>query len=345
MGLSASQARYLQLTARRSDNEYEAQQINQARTALAKKMQDVSLKYTNGMNNRNLMFVSPVNDGSTSVNSVQLSYSTITAPFPAGLGYRLVDSNGTEVRPNDKTANAIREKAQADYAKALQSNVFKFTTKDDDGNDVQVAIDGSNFDKFLGKYDTVLDSTGNIVDSEKFNNKIKNMNAAEFNEYWNSMEFSFLSENTMEEYRDTEGIAAAKEAYDTAMAEADEIENKSCIFDDRCLDPEFLEKQLRSGAWTLQKEDPTQVDEYGNPKTVEVHYGSVDVIEDVPDTSDDAAISTEYETMMSYYQHKDKELELELQRLQTSHNAIQTELDSVKKVIEKNVDNSFKTFG
>ena len=47
---------------------------------------------------------------------------------------------------------------------------------------------------------------------------------------------------------------------------------------------------------------------------------------------------------MDYYQQRDKQLEMELQRLQTSHNAIQTELDSVKKVIDKNVETTFKTF-
>ena len=46
-----------------------------------------------------------------------------------------------------------------------------------------------------------------------------------------------------------------------------------------------------------------------------------------------------------YWQQKDKELELELQQIQSEHNAIETEIDSVKKVIEKNVDKSFKTFG
>ena len=35
MGLAASQARYLQLTARKSNIEYQGQQLNQARTALA----------------------------------------------------------------------------------------------------------------------------------------------------------------------------------------------------------------------------------------------------------------------------------------------------------------------
>ena len=35
MGMAASQARYLGLTARKTNVEYEGQQINQARTALA----------------------------------------------------------------------------------------------------------------------------------------------------------------------------------------------------------------------------------------------------------------------------------------------------------------------
>ena len=63
------------------------------------------------------------------------------------------------------------------------------------------------------------------------------------------------------------------------------------------------------------------------------------------DTSDDASVTAKYEYLTDYWQQKDKELELELQQIQSEHNAIETELDSVKKVIEKNVDKSFKTFG
>lgn len=44
-------------------------------------------------------------------------------------------------------------------------------------------------------------------------------------------------------------------------------------------------------------------------------------------------------------QAQDKNLELRLQQLDTEQNAIQTEMDSVEKVIEKNVEGSFKTFG
>jgi hypothetical protein len=44
-------------------------------------------------------------------------------------------------------------------------------------------------------------------------------------------------------------------------------------------------------------------------------------------------------------QVQDKNLELRLKQLDTEHNAIQTEMDAVSKVIEKNVESTFKTFG
>lgn len=43
-------------------------------------------------------------------------------------------------------------------------------------------------------------------------------------------------------------------------------------------------------------------------------------------------------------QAQDKSLELRLSSLDTQHSAIQTELEAVKKVMSKNIDNSFKTF-
>ena len=44
-------------------------------------------------------------------------------------------------------------------------------------------------------------------------------------------------------------------------------------------------------------------------------------------------------------QAQDKNLELRLKQLDTEQNAIQTEMDAVQKVIEKNTESTFKTFG
>ncbi len=344
MGLSASQARYLQLTARRNDNEYEAQQINQMRTTIADKMQSISSKYSEGINNRQLSFVTSTGNGSET-KSVRLTYDTITAEYPNGLGYTLIDEYGTAVRPNDKNAQALRAEAKAELAEAKAQKNFRVAVDGTDGNKVDVDVTGDNYSSLIGTTDTVLNSNGQVVDSETFQKNIKGMTAQGFNQYWNQMGFNFASGTKMDEYQDPETIKAAQEAYDAKMQEADDIENQSCIYDDRCKNPEFLEEQLRTGKWTLQRLSDTSVDEQGKLQMEKVHYSGVGQISDSLYTDDDAAITAEYETKMDYYEHKDKQLELQLQKLQTTHNAVQTEIDSVKKVIDKNVEKSFKTFG
>ena len=52
----------------------------------------------------------------------------------------------------------------------------------------------------------------------------------------------------------------------------------------------------------------------------------------------------EINSKIEIIQVQDKNLELKLKQLDTEENAIQTEIDAVKKVISKNVESSFKTF-
>lgn len=46
----------------------------------------------------------------------------------------------------------------------------------------------------------------------------------------------------------------------------------------------------------------------------------------------------------SIIQQQDRTLELRLKQLDTEHNALQTEMEAVKKVMDKNVEDTFKTF-
>lgn len=63
------------------------------------------------------------------------------------------------------------------------------------------------------------------------------------------------------------------------------------------------------------------------------------------DKSDDAAAEADYETKMAKIQNKDKKLELELNQLESERDAINTEIESVQKVLDDNVETSFKSFG
>src|SRR5574344_1395808 len=69
--------------------------------------------------------------------------------------------------------------------------------------------------------------------------------------------------------------------------------------------------------------------------------------ETVTEVKDESAISkaeTKYEQDLTKLEQKDKKFDLELKKLDTEHSALQTEYDSVKSVIQKNVESSFKTF-
>ena len=72
MGLSATQARFLGLTKRRGDIEYEVQQINLERLKLSETNAQASEKYQDAMNNRKLIF--SFNNGQ-GVQDVDISYN------------------------------------------------------------------------------------------------------------------------------------------------------------------------------------------------------------------------------------------------------------------------------
>lgn len=61
-------------------------------------------------------------------------------------------------------------------------------------------------------------------------------------------------------------------------------------------------------------------------------------------TDDDAAAEAEYKRETASIQVKEKRLQMELNQIESQQKACDTEIDSVKKVMEKNVDRTFKVF-
>ena len=113
---------------------------------------------------------------------------------------------------------------------------------------------------------------------------------------------------------------------------------------------DYFQSALRNGSLFLRKaEMETRTDDEGNVKQTVTSYnvvswGSLDTINDTLNTSDDAVAKAEYESKSLVLSNQDKMLDLELNQIQTQHKAIETEYDSVKKVIEKNIDVSYKIF-
>ena len=77
-------------------------------------------------------------------------------------------------------------------------------------------------------------------------------------------------------------------------------------------------------------------------------YKSPQVLSNVSieyDKTDDAAANAEYETKVKAAEAKDSLLEMRLDQLNTEHRSIETEMESLQKVIDDNVESSFGTFG
>lgn len=226
MGMAASQARFLQLTARLSNTEYEAQQINQARADLADKTARAANEYQKAVTNRTLLF-DPYREAYNDKNNYQVfTYDSIVNSInEGGLEMRLVDASGKIIVP------------------ALPDGVEEGT--------------------------------------------------AEANNY---------------------------------------------IIDDKVYNSKYLEEGLREKGWNLQRKD--RIDDWVNED-----WRSTAGVFDVFDKSDDGAAEAKYTELTTLYQSQDKKLELRQKQLESEHSALQTEYDAVKKVIDKNVETTFKTFG
>ena len=116
-------------------------------------------------------------------------------------------------------------------------------------------------------------------------------------------------------------------------------EGEHYLYDENCLDPEYLHRMISSGEWMIQQEDPQADNGWSDFEW----QGSSRVTE-VLDTTDDAAAEAKYEAAMQEIQKKDKILELRLEQVKTEESAIETEIESIKQVISKNIEDSFGTF-
>jgi len=107
---------------------------------------------------------------------------------------------------------------------------------------------------------------------------------------------------------------------------------------------DWLYEQLQNGNLYLEKWD-SKGGEDGAGKFDSISWSSGDsILREDTDNTDMAIAEAKYQSEMAGINSKDKRFDLELKNIDTEHNAIQTEVDSVKKVLDKNIERSFKIF-
>lgn len=105
-----------------------------------------------------------------------------------------------------------------------------------------------------------------------------------------------------------------------------------------CKQADYFENNLKTGNWAIQS-----YDEDGHLVDMSLD-GSAQIYQGV-DAGDYAIANAEYEATVEKLERIDKKFDMEIQQLSTEQKAIETEMDSVKKVIDKNIEETFKTFG
>lgn len=337
MGMAASQARYLQLTARKTNVEYQGQQINQQRTALANESAGLfnqllgldvptapsSSAYTktqytfsDGANDYTITNISNLR-GDPDYNA-EVTYYYTAAEYTgialkrADLGVKNVAgaywlTDGAIVDPVNKTkltqCTAADKDYDTDYAALLQ--ICK------DNPDINMATD-------LG-YDPDTQTLGTVENAYK---------------YTNAKGVTYYYDITDLENMPADGSAAALSSYYASDVD---------------------EKVYNTQRANITKEDS------GRYSAIQLEDYSATFDLTTTSSTDENAYNdamNEYTYQQALYQKRvqdinakteaieaeDRTLELQLKQLDTEQEALQTEMESVKKVIDKNIDQTFKTF-
>lgn len=296
MGLSASQARLLKLTARMSDVEFSAQQLANGKMRLAAQSEEVSKAYTESLDKKKLIFQTGMRN-STAIY-VDMNANVLT-------GYNAESTQAQRILTNSGGQVLVSSSVNASYYSSLWSNT-------------NVATGVTNVP---AAFDTFLESFG--LAKDKATADLHNASAPA----------------TLITY-DADKVAYYKNIFDAAQVGGGTFAPE---VDADMNDQSWLYNQLSNGALTIQKWNSNANTGAGGFDSIAWQSGDGS-IQEVADTEGESVAKAKYDTDMVSINNKDKRFDLDLKALDTEHSAIQTEYDSVKKVLDKNIERSYKTF-
>jgi len=335
MGMAASQARYLEITARKTNVEYAGQQVNQQRTALANQSSGLftqlmglqvptapstsnytktSYSFNDGQNNCTIDSVKPINGDPNYNSSVTYSYPltayTGVAKTRTDLGVRLVDTatDDTYWLTNGAAGGAATN--QTKLAQCTTTDTNYATDKTAIEQIIQNKACSTNFS---------ADYTAGITNIYKYTSPSGTTN------YYS--------------LTDLEGMPSNGAAASLTGSYASDISSKKTVTENAYLTKtdsgRYSTIQLQSESATLSVATTTTTDENAyNDAMNNYNYQTQAYNQQVN------ALNAKTEVI----QEQDRTLELQLKQLDTEQEALQTEMESVKKVIDKNIEQTFKTF-
>lgn len=340
MGMAASQARFLGLTARKTNVEYEGQQINQQRTMLS----NTTANYYNDLLGMAVPVPPAIDDYTKTVYSFQDGSLTneITSMIAKGNGlYKvsytskwvddfaavaapasIVTKNGSTYMVGSKVLRALGSTIPAelketdDYYKTLSDDqITKLMAEEDSYADILVAQYGGEKSDWLVRY-------------------VENSTTQVFEPY-------FCKKSVLDKtiYSDTGSSLSYIPMYTIgAQEKTEEVKQVDARFEQdatgRIINVTLKPGQPDKITYAVQTQTVTDQAKYDDAMS-QYEYDKAQYQQTVQ----------EINAKIEIIQAEDRNLELRLKQLDTEQEAIQTEMDAVQKVIEKNTESTFKTFG
>ena len=346
MGMAASQARFLGLTARMNNIEYEGQQINQQRTALSNKtasyysdllgmavptcpsveeFTQTVYTFNDGALTNQITSLIAANDGTYKVSYIRswtddfaivsASPSIITEVDKNNGVYKIgaTQLEGLYDKDTDPTADDLKDDARTgDYWKSLSTDQRKNLLIEEKAYLDLLRDMHGNTDDYMVRY---VQNTATGEHEAVFYNKSDVTGAIYSDETNNSQSFiaayKLGSADRTEEIKGLDGCTLEQDS--TGRYINLTMDGKTYA--------------LSTNTVTDQKAYDDAMNQYEYDKAI--YDQSID----------------EINAKIEIIQAEDKNLELRLKQLDTEHNAVQNEKDAVSKVIEKSVESGFKTFG
>ena len=344
MGMAASQARFLNLTARKTNIEYEGQQINQQRTELSNESanlynQMLTLKVptppkTQDYTKIQYTFMMPGGNDQATISQIAPIYESgkPTGEYSVIFSYKTTELGMPACSDNQKSKAS--KTASGDYLITTKSGKSYEPIKYDDSD--------AEAKKIHGDAVNILQSS--MPDSGDIYYINVGTEAVPKYQYYTNKELA---------------IATADDAKSNAVVyySAQDVD----VYKEDSYSPCTINRDLQNRVQSFTYTPYTEEVDPDTGETVKV-YGSATTFAVTTNTITDEAAYNDamneytyqnylYEQEMnninaktSITQAQDRDLELRLKQLDTEHNAIQTEMEAVKSVCKKNVEDSFKTF-
>ena len=380
MGMAASQARFLGLTARKTNTEYEGQQINQQRTMLSNQ----SANYYNELLGMSVPTPPSVEDYTKTVytftdGALSNTVNSIIAQ-PGGkflISYTRRWTNDHAV-VSGSSSIITRAGEEGNYVYSVGSKTLRplgaaISFSDDNGNQVYYTKNDDGTYSWTDVNGTPVTPTGTPVvnsDDEYLQSltakQIANLNKEE------QQYISLLDEKygeSKEGWQVLYRLDTTSETWVPSFYKKEDLTKESTLYSSTGSSQSFIpsytvgtqtETDEVKGATAMLEQDSSG--RYINITLFDENGESVTYALTTNTTTDQAAYNdamNQYEYNKAEYdkaieninskieiiQAEDRNLELRLKQLDTEQDAIQNEMDAVQKVIEKNTESTFKTFG